>query len=106
MALTIPRKRLPMLPYVLSENQNSKWSGAASNVRKLTPKSCGRWHHRLCSLREASMTRLSFVKELSANEVEMKELEFRPARWSVCRSFLFSVAFADVAATTMMLLGN
>jgi hypothetical protein len=52
------------------------------------------------------MARHSFTQELSATQIEIKELEMGSARWHVGRSFLISLAIANVAATTMMLLGH
>jgi hypothetical protein len=55
-------------------------------------------------MREVEMARLSFTKELSPSQIEIRELE--PFRIPVGRTFLISLAVADIAAVTLTLLGN
>lgn len=43
---------------------------------------------------------------LSPSQIEMKEMGLGPARWPVGRTFLLSLALADIAATALTLLSQ
>ncbi len=52
------------------------------------------------------MVRHLLRKNLSMSQLEMRELGLRDAGWPICRTFLISLALADIAATTLMLLSH
>jgi hypothetical protein len=57
-------------------------------------------------MREVHMPGRRLICELSRSQVEMKELGLEPVTWPVGWTFLFSLALANVAATTLTLLSQ